>query len=312
MKLDIRTAVLTALVISLIFALLSAYLGIRLIRSGQKLHYFRKRQDLIGRGWRMVLTAVIFGIAAFILSRYAEPLIYQAFPPSPTVTLTPTITLTQTISLTPTISLTATITETPSITDTPQVPLAVESGFTGVVTPNPGAVFSPLLFSNKIKDNQAIDPAVEFINPISRMYGAFSYDKMVDGSQWSALWYRLEDKTLVCFESLPWNGGPGGYGYTECEPPGLWVAGEYEVQIFSGLSWILSGRFSISGDPPTPTHTFTPTRTLTVTRTKTLSPTISPTRTRWPTVTTRPTRTRIPTWTLVTSLTPRPTSTPKP
>ncbi|GAH59162.1 unnamed protein product, partial [marine sediment metagenome] len=44
--------------------------------------------------------------------------------------------------------------------------------------------------------------------PVGHMYALFSYDGMLNGSQWSALWYREDD--LVFFESKPWDGGSSG------------------------------------------------------------------------------------------------------
>ena len=120
--------------------------------------------------------------------------------------------------------------------------------FTSVVTPNAAAIFSPLQFSQKIDKNLPVKPAVTFANPVGRLYGAFSYDKMNNGAQWSALWYRLADHVLICTETKPWDGGTGGYGYTECNPSSeQWQPGDYEVQIFVGVNWENSGRFSVTG-----------------------------------------------------------------
>jgi len=126
---------------------------------------------------------------------------------------------------------------------------------------------------------------------------------MLEGSQWSAIWYR-EDGEIICYETIPWDGGTGGYGYSYCSASSeKWLAGEYEVQIFSGLTWKVSGRFTITGEIPTSvatstnTHTVGPSPTLTPssTQTITLTPTITntplptrtppPTDTRWPTAT---------------------------
>jgi len=123
------------------------------------------------------------------------------------------------------------------------------------------------------------------------MYALFSYDQMADGSQWTALWYREDE--LVHYETIPWNGGSGGLGYTDWQPePYEWLPGTYEVQIFVGTIWKVSGQFTVEGNPPTPIPSKTPTPTNTPTRTKT------PTRTPWPTATPIPTNT------------PRPTRTP--
>ncbi len=81
---------------------------------------------------------------------------------------------------------------------------------------------------------------------------------MVNGSQWSSLWYR--DGVLVYYESAPWNGGTGGYGYTDWDPkPEDWLPGNYDVQIFVGTEFKISGQFVVTGTPIAgPTTTATP------------------------------------------------------
>ena len=172
--------------------------------------------------------------------------------------------------------------------------------FESEVSPNPNAVFSQIQFSQRITDeSQPIDPALEFENPVGHLFGAFSYNNMADGSQWSALWYR--DGELVYYESKPWEGSSGGYGYTDWDPPSdQWKPGIYEVQIFVGTEWKVSGYFTVTGQPPIPTITNTPTRTEPPTRTQTQTIPATPTQTLWPT--------RTPTITL----TPTPTITRRP
>lgn len=307
MNLDIRTAIQTLFVLTLAGVVLSIFIGIRTIRSGQRLLYFRKRREMVSRGWRTIFGAFLLLGFAFAINRYAEPTAYQFFPPSPTITQTPTITLTPTITVTPSITLTPTITNTPSVTYTPSMPERIRSGILTTITPNPSAVFSPVLVARRIDDNyQPVSPQNMFANPVTTLYGAFSYDQMIVGSHWAALWIRLSDQKLLCYESKPWDGGTGGYGYTECTPsPDEWLPGDYEVQIFVGTEWKNSGRFTITGEPPTPlpsatnTSTSTSTWTATTTGTATLRPTVTPTptvtRTRTTTPTPRPTNTRAPT-----------------
>ena len=110
------------------------------------------------------------------------------------------------------------------------------------------------------------------------MFGVFTYDQMLPGAQWTALWFR--EGELVHYETKPWDGASGGYGYTDCtDPVGGWLAGTYEVQIFVGTDWKVVGRFIVQGDPPTSTPSLTPAPTLTPSRTATPTPT----RTRTPT-----------------------------
>jgi len=104
-------------------------------------------------GWRLIFVGLGFGLASFLINNYAEPMTYQVFPPSPTITLTPTATLTPTISLPPTISLTPTIADTPSVTNTPSLPQEVQSQFESTITPAAVPVFSSLIFATSLDEN---------------------------------------------------------------------------------------------------------------------------------------------------------------
>jgi type VI secretion system secreted protein VgrG len=317
MNLDISTGITTIVVLAGLAVVISLWTGYRTIRSGQKLPFFRKRREQIARGWRLIFLAFVWAGVAFAINRFAEPVAYTVFPPSPTVTMTGTITLTPTISLTPTITETPTITNTPSVTNTPEMPQEVATLFQSTITPNPDSVISPAVFARALEDGLPVDPSNEFENPIGTLYGSFSYDKMLTGSQWSALWYRGDE--LLCVETLPWDGGTGGYAYSECTlPADQWQPGEYELRIFVGMQWINSGQFVVIGDAPTPRPTLSPTLTVTLTRTlgpsPTLTPrppTLTPTRSLTPTRThtAAPTRTSPPTSTVVPSRTPRITDT---
>ena len=328
MALDIHTAVRTAFFIALFLTVIAIWRGIASIRTARSLPFFRMRRERMVRGWRLLFFAILLIVLALLLNYQAEPLIYSFYSPTvtptltPTITITPTITLTPTISLTPTITLTPAISNTPTITPTPFVPLAVEARFESTVTPNPEAIFSELTFTDGLDAlYRPLKPGTTFENPISHMYAIFSYDGMVKGSQWTAIWYR--EDTLVHYETLPWDGETGGLGFTDWDPePQDWLPGTYEVQIFTGLNWKVSGFFDVEGVPPTamptntPTDTPTPTRTATPTRTPrpTQTPTpIPPTRTPYlsPTPTLTPTPWPTVTLTPVTpSITPWPTPTP--
>jgi hypothetical protein len=331
LSLDIHAAVLTAIVLAIAGILLSFWSGVKAIRAAPKLRFFRMRRARALYGWRMIFFGLFLGILTFALNSYAEPIIYRFYPPTPTTTPTPTGTLTPTITLIPSITPTPTITQTPSVSDTPtatstpQIPLAIELTFQSTITPNPGAVFSQLIFTQGInKDTyQPLKPGTLFRNPVGHVYALFSYDGMVEKSQWTALWYRSGE--LVFYETKPWDGGSGGFGYTDWNPPPYeWLPGEYEVQIFTGLLWKVAGKFTVEGEappaPPSPTATLTatPTPTITLTptpappsATPTLRPTATPTLSRTPYLSLTPTRTRTP-WPTATPVTPSPTRTPWP
>jgi type VI secretion system secreted protein VgrG len=138
--------------------------------------------------------------------------------------------------------------------------------FVSEVTPNPGAVFSPLQFTLDCSNFNEFTAATVFQNPIDYMCGVFTYDQMTPNAQWTALWYR--EGKLVHFETIPWDGETGGFGFTEWEAPASeFLPGTYEVQIFVGLNWKVVGQFLLQGDAPTsePTERPTPTPSLTVT-----------------------------------------------
>ena len=312
MNLDIRTGVQTAFVLAILGVFLGLILGIRNIRSGQKLVYFQKRRKLILSGWRMILMAVVFGISAITLLRKAEPVAYRFFPPSPTITMTPTITITPSITLSPTITLTPSITFTPEFSPTPEIPLPIIIQFSGVITPNPDSAYSQLQFSRNIDANNIpVNPVLEFNNPIIKLFGTFSFNNLLDGVQWTTLWIRLNDNELICYETKPWDGGSGGYGYTDCQPSSDdWQPGEYEVQMFIGEEWKVSGRFTVAGNPAKPSNT--PSYTPTITPTRTITSTSTSTQTKTQTLTITPTNTRTITPTRTITKTPPPTSTMRP
>lgn len=241
-------------------------------------------------GWRMLAAGILMLLFAAWLGRFGEPVAYRYFPPSPTPTLSPTISPVPSMTLSPTITLTPTITDTPSVTDTPtltttpNIPLAIEALFSGDVTPNPDAVFSPLQFSTVYENFECVAPSTTFVNPISSMTACFSYNNMLPGVQWTAMWYR--DGELVHYETLPWDGTTGGLGYSEWSPPPQeWEPGTYTVQIFVGMEWKVVGQFVVTGEAPTAIPSITP------------SPTISPTVTRTPSSTPINTNTSQPTQT---------------
>jgi type VI secretion system secreted protein VgrG len=124
-------------------------------------------------------------------------------------------------------------------------------------------VFSPLQFTLDCSNFNEFTSETVFQAPIRYMCAVFTYDGMSTNVQWTALWFR--DGELVHFETIPWDGETGGYGFTEWEAPAEeWLPGTYEVQIFVGLDWKVVGQFILQGDAPTPVPTETPTPTKTL------------------------------------------------
>jgi hypothetical protein len=294
---DIRAGIIAAVLLAAAGAFISVRSGVKTIQYARKLTFYRLRQQRTQSGLRMLGLGVFLLLISLMLAFYGEPVAYQYFPPSPTASLTPTITLVPTITLSPTITLTPTVTDTPSVTDTatitptPFIPPAIEALFESVTTPNPAAVFSPIQFTEDCADFTSFEAATVFQNPIDYICGVFTYDQMMPGAQWTALWLR--EGEMVDVETKPWDGTTGGYGYTDSDNPiGGWQAGEYEVQIFVGLEWKVVGRFTVEGDPPTPRPSATPSRTITPSPTRTTTPTLTSSPT--PTPSPRPSQTSTP------------------
>jgi hypothetical protein len=165
------------------------------------------------------------------------------------------------------------VTDTPTITPTPFVPPAIEALFESEVTPNPNAVFSQLQFTKDCANFYEFTSATVFQNPINYMCAVFTYDQMLPNVQWTALWYR--DGQLVHYETIPWDGETGGFGFAEWKASySDFSPGTYEVQIFVGLDWKVVGQFVLEGDAPTAIPTASPTITP--------SPTVTPTETPLP------------------------------
>jgi hypothetical protein len=234
-----------------IFALLCAWLGWRRMASASELRYFSMRRERVRQGWVLLLMGLSSGVLAAFLLVFGRSLAFRILPPTPTITPTPSQTPTPTITTTPTITSTLSATYTPmptlppTATPTPSLPEALRVVFRETITPGPDAAFSPLQVSRRLsKNNQPVDPESSLQDPPARLYAAFTYDNLENGVRWTALWLR--DGIVVCPpDTKPWDGGTGGYGYTECEPPGGWIPGAYEIQMFWGETWMVSTRFIV-------------------------------------------------------------------
>ena len=250
MNIDVSTTVKVILLFLGIAAIFLLVMAVRSIKAGRKLLFYQKRQVLVYRGWRLILLAILLLGSGFLISRFGEPVVYRYFPPSPTITLTPTVTSTPTITLTPSMTFTPTITLTLSQTYTPALPQFVQETVQTPIGPDVNAIFSPLSFAEETDNGVVVENFTEFIPPVATLFGGFSYDRMTTGVQWTAIW--LYGDEVVCSETKAWDYAPGGYGYTDCtRPPEEWKPGRYEVQIYVGQTWKVTGEFFILGDQGT-------------------------------------------------------------
>ena len=247
-------AIVIVLIIGGGFAML---VGGTQIRSARKLRYFLLRRERIMAGWRLVGLGAVLVIAGLVGTRFGRQAAYVIVRPTPSVTSSPTITRTPTITSSPTVTLTPTITATPSITytptasGTPQLPPEIQILMRSTEPVDEDPLFSqPVLARRLDRENQPISPAEDFYNPVGTLYAAFTYNNLRDDVRWTAIWYLGQD--IICLETQLWDGGTGGYGYTECSPE-AWMAGEYEIRIFWGTRWMTSVRFEVIGETATVT-----------------------------------------------------------
>ena len=162
------------------------------------------------------------------------------------------------------------------------MPDAIAAQFSGAVTPNPAAAFSPLQFSRTVAKYKPVSPQTVFPNPVEKLFVTYSYDGMTNGVQWTLLWYR--DGKLLKYDTSPWGGGTGGLGQYELDLPAEeWLPGTYQVIFFVGMEWKTVGEFRVTGEPPTLTPTSPPSLTPTLTITPPPTFTLHPSDTRWPT-----------------------------
>jgi hypothetical protein len=245
MNIDIAMTVKVVLFFLAITVVVSMVMAFRSINAGRTLQFYQKRQVLIYHGWRLFILALGLGLFGFLIFRFGEPVAYRYFPPSPTITVTPTVTQTPTITNTPSMTFTPTITMTLSQTYTPALPEQVQATIQTPVGVDTSAIFSPITFSDQIKDGVVIEEKTNFDGQVKTIYGGYSYDRMVLGVQWSAVW--LFGDQIICSETRAWTWSQGGYGFTDCtREAGEWQPGTYEVQIFVGSTWKSSGRFVIN------------------------------------------------------------------
>ena len=136
------------------------------------------------------------------------------------------------------------------------LPAEIEVLIRESITPDPDSAFSPIVIAPRLGSfNQPLGANEEFELPLTRLYGTFTYDSLQDGVRWTAIWL-LGDK-VVCIETQPWDGGTGGYGFTECELES-WLPGRYEIRMFYGSTWKRSIQFDVLAGTSTPTLTASP------------------------------------------------------
>ena len=167
----------------------------------------------------------------------------------------PSLTPTRTQTFTPTATsgpptITYTPSRTPTETGTPRLPAFIVTPIASpTVTPPAEAVVGRISIS-PLFDYPARQASDYFQPDGKTLYAVFDYNNFATGMQWSAVWYR--DAAPIFIETLPWDAGTGGWGYSELalDP---WPVGTYEVHIFAGERWLKSTTFYIVEELPTNT-----------------------------------------------------------
>lgn len=273
MDLFSRTNLLVFILVAVSFFLLLS--GVRALRLGSRTIYFRHRRQRVLAGWWMTGGSLLLAVVALLLYRARIPILA----PEPTATAVIASPVVVTPSRTPTSTPRPgrTMTATATSTATPHLPISLEIMVVSSVTPQPTAVISDIRFSEALDGNYPIGNRFEFTNPILRMYASFAYSHMTYGAQFTVLWFRNGE--LVFFESGPWESGGRGGASVKWEPAiHEWHQGEYEVQFFVGTQWKATGRFTLRGNPPTPTDTPTSSPTWTSSPSPSETPSATPTR----------------------------------
>lgn len=287
---------------------ITAVAGLVTLARSRRMRYFQVRRDAVMRGWQHLLVSVALLIASgFVaglgtpLLRLAVPATHTALPPSatqPSATPRPSNTpsASPTATHTPGPSPTSTATGTATVSPTPVLPVAfITPIVSATVTPPAEAIAAEMRFTQR--DDCTTTNSSGFFDQLPKtIYAHFFYNNWLPGVQWSGVWLR--DGEVVFVETNLWDGSTGGCGFSDFDnAKNWWPEGHYEVQIFVGDRWLVSGTFEVVRSTPTstitPTRTDVPTATPSVTRTpRPATPTLTQTATRGPSPTRTPTPTR--------------------
>jgi type VI secretion system secreted protein VgrG len=222
------------------------FMGWRELQSAKLLPFYQVRRNRIARGWRFIIIGVAVALVA-ISTQILGVGTLKRLAPGPVVSpveqtdLEVTERLTATVTRTPEDTATPSITPSPTERGTPALPEGLADSFNESVTPDSRAVFGPIDVATEIF-YPAQPGEEEFESVEGPLYGLFSYDFLEEGVRWTAVW--IWENAVICVESKPWDGGRGGWGYTECEPD-RWEPGEYFIDMFLGQEWWISVEFTV-------------------------------------------------------------------
>ena len=76
MNLDIRSTMLTIVIITAVAVVWMVFQAIKAMRSARRLPFYFKRREQILRGWRSFFFALILAGLSFLIYRFGEPIAY--------------------------------------------------------------------------------------------------------------------------------------------------------------------------------------------------------------------------------------------
>lgn len=155
-------------------------------------------------------------------------------PPPPTQTLPPPPTATP-------VPPTAVPTDTPAPTPTATV-IVAQMPTSGPRTPAPpGARMGPIQFASDITPNiEAINPGDLFPQNTESVYAVYPYSGMMDGVDFSAVWYQ--NGVELWRDEQKWRWGDDAQFYSFLNPPG---DGLYKLELYVNDSVVATGIFEI-------------------------------------------------------------------
>ncbi|MDW8278139.1 MAG: hypothetical protein RMJ85_08970, partial [Anaerolineales bacterium] len=121
-----------------LLALFCVWMGIRFIRQGIKITFYRTRQQRIIAGWRWIGVALLMGAIAFVSAQFGETVVNELVFATSTPAATSTSLPTHTAPVTRFPSLTPELTFALTLSATPELPTAILSA-----TSSPGVTLTP-------------------------------------------------------------------------------------------------------------------------------------------------------------------------
>jgi hypothetical protein len=163
-------------------------------------------------------------------------LIPSPTPRPPTLTFTPTSTPT----------ITPTPTETPVPPDA-HLPSALRTPFPArAIDPSPDAALVELVLAAGERNDQPVNPSIQFPKGTERVYAFFTFDNMARNVPWTHAWYGEVDGQMVELwsrtELWPYDATRAyGWRFFNCQ------AGRYEIHIYIGRRLEQKVPFTVKG-----------------------------------------------------------------